>query len=138
MAPTDRRRTETLLARATLAALLLYFPVETWASWPHQYSLLNPFYIIDLIAMALLLYGAIRSLRARPRRSPGVLCAAFAWTAANGWRATWDRAFELRDGGALDHGMVELWIVGGATFAALLCFATSLHLLVRAEDVRDS
>ena len=137
MATIDRRRSETILARATLVALLLYFPIETWASWRHQYSLLNPFYLIDLIAMVLLLYGAIRSLRVRPRQAPGVLCAAYAWTSANGWRATWDRAFELRDGGALDYGAVELCVVGGATVLALMCLAASLHLLVRAEAVRE-
>jgi hypothetical protein len=131
------RRIETALARATLVALALYFPVETWASWGADYWLLNPFYIIDLVAMLLLLYGALRSLRARPRPAPGVLCAAYAWTAANGWRATWGRAFELRDGGQLDHGLAELWVVGGATVLSLLCLAWSFYLMVRADDVRE-
>jgi hypothetical protein len=131
------RGSETRLARATLLALLFYFPVETWASWRHEYWLLNPFYIVDLVAMGLLLYGASRSLQARPRSTPGALCAAYAWTAANGWRATWGRAFELRDGGQLDHGLVELWVVGGATLLSLLCLAWSFHLMVRADDVRE-
>lgn len=131
------RRLETRLARATQVALVFYFPIETWTSWSHDYWLLNPFYIVDLIAMALLLYGATRSLRARPRPAPGALCAAYAWTAANGWRATWGRAFELRDGGQLDHGLVELWVVGGATLLSLLCLAWSFHLMVRADDVRE-
>jgi hypothetical protein len=132
-AVTRSRRIETALARATLIALLLYFPVETWTSWGHEYWLLNPFYVIDLIAMLLLLYGAMRSLRARPRQSPGALCAAYAWTAANGWRATWGRAFEIRDGGRLDFGVVELWVVGGATLLSLICLAVSFHLLLRSE-----
>jgi hypothetical protein len=131
----DNRRTETALARATLLALVLYFPVETWTSWKHEYWLFNPFYIIDLIAMLLLLYGAMRSLRARPRPAPGALCAAYAWTAANGWRATWGRVFELRDGGRLDHGSLELWAVGGATLLALMCLASSFYLMIRAEAV---
>jgi hypothetical protein len=132
-----RRDSETRLARATLVALLFYFPVETWASWRHDYWLLNPFYIIDLIAMGLLLHGASRSLHARPRSAPGALCAAYAWTAANGWRATWGRAFELRDGGQLDHGLMELWVVGGATVLSLLCLAWSFYLMVRADGVRE-
>jgi hypothetical protein len=131
------RDNETRLARATLIALVFYFPLETWTSWGHDYWLLNPFYVIDLIAMGLLLYGATRSLRARPRSAPGALCAAYAWTAANGWRATWDRAFELRDGGQLDHGLVELGVVGGATVLSLLCLACSFSLMVRADDVRE-
>ena len=133
----DLRKTETALARGTLIALLLYFPVETWASWRHEYWLFNPFYLIDLIAMLMLLYGAMRSLRARPRPAPGALCAAYAWTAANGWRATWGRAFELRDGGRLDHGSLELWVVGGATVLSLMCLTWSFYLMVRAEADRE-
>ena len=133
----NTRDIETRLARATLVALVFYFPIETWASWGHDYWLLNPFYLVDLIAMGLLLYGATRSLHARPRSAPGALCAAYAWTAANGWRATWGRAFELRDGGQLDHGLVELWVVGGATVLSLLCLAWSFYLVVRADDVRE-
>ena len=133
----DNRRVETVLARFTLVALLLYFPVETWTSWRHEYWLLNPFYVIDLIAMLLLLYGAARSLRARPRPAPGALCAAYAWTAANGWRATWGRAFELRDGGRLDYGSVELWVVGVATVFGLMCLASSFYLMVRADAIRE-
>ena len=40
-------------------------------SWEH--GLLNPYCLIDLIAKVLLLAGAERSLRARPRPAPGVL-----------------------------------------------------------------
>src|SRR4029453_1604571 len=82
--PMNNRDIETRLARATLAALVFYFPIETWASWGHDYWLLNPFYLIDLIAMVLLLYGATRSLRARPRPAPGALCAAHGWAAGGG------------------------------------------------------
>lgn len=57
----DLRRAETGLAWFTLGVLVIYFPVETWASLPH--GLWSPFYIVDLIAMALLLWGAFRSLR---------------------------------------------------------------------------
>ena len=133
----DHRRVETVLARATLVALLVYFPVETWVSWFDDYGLLNPFYIIDLIAMVLLLYGAFRSLKARPRPAPGALCAAYAWTAANGWRATWGRVFELRDGGRLDYGELELCAVGCATILSLMCLASAFYLTMRAEPIRE-
>lgn len=129
----DRRRLETALARATLIALLFYFPLETWTSWGHEFSLLSPFYIIDLIAMLLLFYGATRSLRMRPQPAPSALCAAYAWAAANGWRATWGRVWEIREGGRLDYGTVELWVVAGATLVSLFCLATSFYLTVRAE-----
>ena len=87
--------------------------------------------------MGLLLSGATRSLRAQRRPAPGLLCAAYAWTSANGSRATWDRAFELRHGGALDYGPVELWAVGGATILALMCFASCIHFVLRAERARE-
>ncbi len=123
------RQVETGLAWFTLGVLVIYVPVETWVSLPH--GLWNPFYLIDLIAMILLLAGAVRSLRARPASSPALLCAAYAWTAANGWRATFGRLFELLDGGSLDYGVGELWAVGVATALALVAFALSLLLVIR-------
>jgi hypothetical protein len=126
------RKAETGLARFTLGGLLIYVPVETWTSWPG--GLWNPFYLVDLIAMVLLFAGAVHSLRARPRPAPGVLCAAYAWTAANGWRATFGRVFEVLEGGELDYGTGELWAVGGGTALTLACLGLSLFLVVRAAD----
>jgi hypothetical protein len=132
----DPRRVETVLAYATLAALVLYVPVETWVSAQYEYGLLNPFYVIDLIAMLLLLYGAVRSLRARPHPAPGALCAAYAWTAANGWRSTWDRVFDLKAGGQLDYGFEELCLIACATILSLMCLASAYALMLRAEPRR--
>jgi hypothetical protein len=128
------RKIETGLAYFTLGALVIYFPVETWASLPE--GLWNPFYIVDLIAMILMFWGAMRSLRARPASSPAVLCAAYAWAGANGWRATFDRLFEMLNGGTLAHGKVELWAVGIATAVGLVCFVLSLYLVVRSTETR--
>jgi hypothetical protein len=131
MTDEERRRLETGLAYLTLALLALYVPVETWASWGAGLS--NPFYLVDLIAMVLLCAGAVRSLGARPRSSPALLCAALAWSGANGWRATFGRVAEVRRGGTLDHGMAELWVVGVATALNLLCLGLSIYLVVRAD-----
>ena len=125
------RRLETGLAYLTLALLVLYVPLETWVSLP--YGLTNPFYLIDLIAMVLLFAGAVHSLRARPRPAPGLLCAAIAWTAANGWRATFRRLAELREGGSLDHGVPEMWAVAISTAISLCGFALAIYLVVRAD-----
>ena len=125
------RSLETTLSRFTLGLLVIYAPVETWASLPH--GLLNPFYLIDLIAMVLLMAGAVTSLRARPDRSPSLLCAAYAWTAANGWRATFGRVEELERGGKLDYGTAELRAVVIGTALVLTCFAISLYLVVKAS-----
>ena len=59
----DLRKTETALAHFSIAVLVIYFPVETWVSLP--YGLWNPFYLVDFIAMVLLLWGGVHSLRAR-------------------------------------------------------------------------
>jgi hypothetical protein len=128
----NTRKVETFLARFTVAFVALYFPVETFASW--RYGLLNPFYIVDLIAMILLGWGALRSLRAAPRRSPAVLCAAYGWTAANAWRSTTLRIYEVRGGARLDYGDTEYWIVIISTLLILACFALSLWLVAQARE----
>ena len=133
MTETRLRQIETGLAYTTLGLLVLYVPIETWVSLPS--GLFNPFYIVDVIAMALLFVGAIASLRARPRAAPGILCAGIAWAAANGWRATFGRIVELRRGGSLDHGVVEMWTVSLATTLALASLGLALYLVARAERV---
>ena len=115
--------------------MAVYFPVETWASWTD--GLYHPYYLVDVIAMGLLLWGAIRSLRARPEKSPAVLAAAYAWTVANGWRATFARAFELLLGGSLDHGPAEMWAVSIATVTALACLILALYLVVRSSPAES-
>jgi len=122
----NRRRIETAVAWFTLGALVVYVPAETYVSWTR--GLLNPFYVIDATAMALMLWGAAHSLRARPRPAPGLLCGAYGWAAANGWRATFGRLDEMRAGGELDYGVAEAWVVGLATLIAITCFAVLLVL----------
>ncbi len=125
------RDRETALARFSLGILLIYFPVETWVSLP--YGLAHPMYLVDFIAMCLLAFGGWHSLRARPQRAPGPLCAAWAWTAANGWRGSAWRWIDFldNDGKQLDHGVAELWVVSVASALALVCFGLSLVLVVR-------
>ena len=127
----EPRDVESILAWFTLALVGIYLPVETFASW--RYGLLNPFYIVDAIAMALLLWGALRSLRARPRSRPAILCAAYGWTAANAWRSATLRIYEVRGGARLDYGNTEYWIVIVSTTVMLACFALSLWLVVQAK-----
>ena len=103
------RGAETFVARFTLALLLVYAPLETWASWP---ALSNPFYLVDVAGFALLFWGALASLRARPDVAPGVLCAGYAWSGANGWRALALRLEILQEGGQVDVGLVWLLVIG--------------------------
>ena len=65
------RRRESALAWFSLATLVVYVPCETWFSRAH---LTSPGYLVDAIAFALLLYGGVHSLRARPYLAAGPLC----------------------------------------------------------------
>lgn len=121
------RRTETALAWVSIGVLAIYAPVETIYSWSG--GLGSPYYIIDVIAFALLLAGIVRSLRARPRMAPGVLTAGWGWAGANFWRATFDRITTLRRGGTLDMGSLELRFVCGELVVSLLCLAVGLVLI---------
>jgi len=122
-----RRRTETALAWVSIGLLAIYAPVETIYSWSG--GLGSPYYIIDVIAFALLLAGIVRSLRARPRPAPGVLTAGWGWAGANFWRAAFDRIGTLQRGGTLDLGSLELRFVCGELLVSLLCLAMGLALL---------
>jgi len=102
------RRLETWIAKFTLGFLVIYIPVETWTSLP--YGLLNPFYIVDVIAMVLMAWGAYLSLKSRPNCSPEILCVAYAWGTANAWRATFWRLDHVKKGGDLDRGMMSILI----------------------------
>lgn len=127
-----RSRVETGLANLTLGFVVLYVPVETWASWyDGPLSLTNPFYIVDFIGMVLLLWGALHSRRARPRSAPAVLAAAWAWSSANFWRATFARVEDVRAGGQLDFGEVEMCVVACSTALALVCMVIALVLTAR-------
>ena len=135
----DPRTAETRLARFTLGGLAIYAPLETWASLqtPRGVAgLLGPFYLVDLIGMVLMLLGAVHSLRRRPRPAPGLLCAAYAWTGANFWRATFGRVDAVANGEALQFGAPELCVVGGATAIVLACLVLSLVLTYRAASPR--
>jgi len=123
----SKRGVETVLVYWTLVVLVIYIPVETLGSWPG--GLLNPYYLIDAISMVLLLWGAVHSLRRRPRSSPAILCIAYAWSSANGWRATFGRLREIESGETLAYGSAELWTVGIATALSLFVFAVLLVLV---------
>ncbi len=122
------RGVETGIARFTLVLLLIYAPLKTWASWP---ALTNPFYLVDVVGFALLLWGAFASLRARPNVAPGVLCAGYAWSAANGWRALALRIETLEQGGQVDVTLVWLLVIG--EIVALTGLALLLLLIVESR-----
>jgi hypothetical protein len=120
------RRVETGLAWATIVALLIYAPVETIYSWP---GLTDPFYVIDVIGMALMMSGVVRSLRARPGSGAAMLAVGWAWTASNFWRATFDRVEKVRAGHQLLLGSLEFKFVCGELIVSLIALATAIVVL---------
>ena len=125
------RQTETALARFTLAILLLYFLLKMWS--PLSYGLSNPFYLADIVGMALLLWGALRSLGARPNQAPGVLSTGIAWSTSTAWRDTAWRVESLRQGATIDGGAGTIWLFAAVTIIALVCLAIALLLIVESR-----
>lgn len=132
----DPRTIETRLAILTLCCLALFVPIETFASWQMMggpRALVHPGYLGDVVGFVLLFVGARRSLRARPRRAPAVMCASHAWWAGFGWHAAALRYTFVERGDELFYGTAELWAtVGGAVFVIVI-FIRSLILTYQAE-----
>ena len=133
------RRVETGLAWFTLVALVFFAPGETWVTLAMTdgdiASLVHPLYLIDVIGMVLMLWGALHSLRARPLPAPGLLCAGLAWMASNGWRSTWFRVASRAEGNPLFYGSAEMWVTLGLTALALAAMGLALYLTWRAGSL---
>jgi hypothetical protein len=133
----DPRTTETRLAVLTLVCVAVFAPIETFASWQMiggASALVHPGYLGDVVGMVLSFVGARRSLRARPRQAPGVMCASHAWWAEMGWHATALRYHYVQRGEALFYGSPELWAAAGATAFVIVIFIRSLMLVYEAEE----
>jgi hypothetical protein len=116
------------LATYTFWVLVLYAPIETWASWRELYS---PYYIVDFIAMVLLTVGVARSRQGHALSALGFLAGGWGWLGANGWRATADRFEFIGEGGVLEFGAAEMCFVVCGTVAAIVGLAWSLHAIGR-------
>ncbi|MEM7219423.1 MAG: hypothetical protein AAF515_13740 [Pseudomonadota bacterium] len=126
------RGLETILVWYTAITVAIYLPLETYASLP--YGLMNPYYLVDLVAILLMIWGAWRSWRARPGSAVAVLIAGYAWASANGWRATFDRVERMQAGGELDFGNIELLVVGGSTLLAIVVLILLLVIATARQE----
>ena len=132
----DRRRFETGLARLTLIGLAIYAPLETIAAWQMAggpYVLAHPGFWQSIAAFGLLLWGGLRSLRARPNPAPVVMCIAHAWCASLFWHASTVRLALMQRDQPMFYGTLELWFVWGGTVIALAVFACSLFLTLNTD-----
>ena len=125
-----QRQLETGLAWFSLAALLGYAPVETYFAWD---DLTSPGYIVDAIAMALLLASGVHSLRSRPGIAVALLCGAWGWCACLAWRSYFTRVISRSRGLGIYPAETEwaeqvlVWVL----VIALIAFAFSLVLAWR-------
>lgn len=129
MSPRD---IETTYASVTLVFVAVFAPLETIVSWEH--GLLSPYYLVDAIAIGLMLVGALRSLRARPQSAPALATVGWAWAGANFWRAALARAEHLRAGGELQFGSNEMRAAITVTGLAMGCVAVGIWLIARSRD----
>jgi hypothetical protein len=112
----------------TIALLVIYVPIETWYSMP---ALWDPFYVVDLAGMVLLVAGVVTLRRDPAQRRLGTLISGYAWTAANFWRAFFGRVSEIAAGGELDYGRLELCFTACILAASLAGLVWALVLSAR-------
>jgi hypothetical protein len=127
------RQNEIRLATFTVGVVVFYAPIETWGSWPELHS---PYYLVDLVGVVLLAFGAVRTWHGRSRQGLAFMGSGWAWMAAAGWRATADRVFELAAGGQLEYGAAEMCFVVCSLGLALAGFVWSLVLASVGGDAR--
>ena len=134
------RTVETRVAQATLVALAVFAPAETYATWQMLgglRGLIHPAYIVTFTGMVLMLAGAVHSLRARPRRSPELLCVSHAWIVGYGLRSAFWRIDAVLAGEPLHFGIGELWATVAAVTFGLGMLAVSFVLTLRAPTRDD-
>jgi hypothetical protein len=122
---------ERRLYGATVIFLAIYIPGETYIS---RSNLLSPFYLVDVVGMALLLGGVLK--RGSAFSAP-LLVAGYAWSGAVAWRGMADR---LRAAAENRYGWVEAdstrILVVGAILILLAALATRAAIRLSAESIR--
>jgi hypothetical protein len=120
------------LATYTLVFVIAYAPIEIWYSLPDFW---DPFFLVDVVGMALLVVGLLRIRREPSPRAIALLVAGYAWTGANFWRALFDRVFEIAEGGVLDYGLAELCFTACILIGAVVGLVWSIVIAARSPSV---
>lgn len=120
------------LTKFTFVWLIVYAPLETFVTWSIAGvgGFLYSSYILDVVGMGLMLWGAVRTRRGSPAGS-AVLAVGWSWTAATFWRATSDRFWWVSLGHELYAGPMELWLAPALTAVAVAALAASMVLVFR-------
>jgi hypothetical protein len=131
------RTIETRVAAFTLVAAVVFALLETTATLQMfgAAGIVHPGFFGSVAGVVLLFAAALRSLRARPRRAPALLCASHAWWTGVGWHAVGLRYQIWREGSELFYGSIDFWGVALAALVATAMFALSTYLTVQAEGM---
>jgi hypothetical protein len=130
------RTIETRLAALTLVLAALFAPVETFVTvqmFGGITGIVHPGFVASVGGVVLAVAGALRSLRARPRRAPALMCAAYAWGAGGLWHSLGGRFQFWREGGELFYGSIDLWGPTLMVALATALLALSAYLVFKSE-----
>ncbi|OHD04184.1 hypothetical protein [Sphingopyxis sp. UBA6734] len=126
-----RHRSETWLAWFSLFATTVHFTLETWYHmvWGQPLQAL----LVDYISVALMIFGAVTSLRIRPRSAAGLLAAAWTYNLGFGWRSAFGRLEALERGASPVNGEASfvLPIVAASLMIVAIVMVWALFLAWR-------
>ena len=131
-------RTESTLIGYTVALIAIYGPIETWVSYPH---LLDLFYLVDAIGVALLLAGVLMWRSSTRIPYTAVLAIGYGWLGANFWRGMAMRLDASYDPAQWPEGKIVAVdatgvAIGGAVLVGLCVIGMILSLLVARRSPR--
>ena len=129
------RTIETRLAAFTIVVAAAFAPLETFVTVQMlgAAGIVHPGFVASVGGVVLSFAGALRSLRARPRRAPALMCAAHAWGAGALWHSLGGRYQLWREGGELFYGSIDVWGAAFLVGLATAMFALSTYLTLRAN-----
>ncbi len=124
----NRSIRETSLAWFSIVSAVFHFVFETL--YHLRFGQFLPMLIVDYIAVSLLLYGGVLSLRVRPESAAGLLCGAWGFTFCLAYRTFFWRLEDLLKGlgqrGEEPDALV--WVLGALLAISVAAFLFSFRL----------
>jgi len=118
------RKLETGLAWFSLVGAFIHFALETL--YHFEFGQFLPLLIVDYIAVALLVYAAVLSLRVKPSSASGMLAGAWGFAACLAYIAFFVFLQQYLQG---QGPLFMVVVLGAALFAAFVAFLISLRLV---------
>ncbi|MEM7328830.1 MAG: hypothetical protein AAF437_08840 [Pseudomonadota bacterium] len=121
-----RSRYETPFAILTLTAALLHFAGESYYHVIYGQPL--PSYVVDLIAIGLMLLASGSSLLRRDISSAGWIAAGWGFTLCLNYRSYFGRVYQKQSGDAIDEPSIVLTILGVTLVTNAIAFLIAMWL----------